>query len=36
VRPWLHKHLNSKDKQIQFTIEAEYNNRLPFLDTVTI
>ena len=27
---------NSIDKQIQFTIEAEENNRLPFLDTVTI
>jgi hypothetical protein len=31
-----HQHLNSIDKQIQFTIEAEENNRLPFLDTVTI
>ena len=30
-----HKHLNSINEQIQFTVEMEENNKLSFLDTVT-
>ena len=30
-----HKHLNSVNEQIQFTVEVEENNKLSFLDTVT-
>ena len=31
-----HSHLNSIDPHLQFTIELEENQRLPFLDTTTI
>jgi hypothetical protein len=30
-----HKHLNSINEQIQFTVEIKENNKLSFLDTVT-
>ena len=30
-----HSHLNSIDPHLQFTIELDQNQRLPFLDTIT-